>query len=86
MKKNMLSILLLFTISFHCYAQTNDSPNALLVSIKLKNNSLLPTKITMITYRPDEIGNGTTGFIMGPYGTKTYLFPIGTKIYLANSN
>lgn len=40
----------------------------------------------MITYRPDEIGNGTTGFFMGPYSTKTYQFPEGTKIYLANSN
>ena len=80
MKKIMLSVLLFFTISFLCDAQTSDSSKTVLVSFKLKNNNLLPTKITMITYRPDETGNGTTGFFVGPYGTKTYQFPEGTKI------
>ena len=82
----MLFVLLLFTISIFCKAQTSASPKAKLISFKLKNNNLLPTKITMITYRPDETGNGTTGFFVGPYGIKTYQFPEGTKIYLANSD
>ena len=82
----MLSVLLLFTLSFFCDAQNLDSPKEVLVSFKLKNNNLLPTKITMITYRPNENGNRTTGFLVGPYGTKTYQFPEGTKIYLANSD
>ena len=86
MKKIIVPILLLVTISFFCDAQTSASPKTVLVSFKLKNNSLLPTKITMISYRPDETGNGTTGFFVGPYGTKTYQFPEGTKIYLANSD
>lgn len=86
MKKIILPILLLVAISFLCDAQTSESSKTIMVSFKLKNNNLLPTKITMITYRPDENGNGTTGFFVGPYGTKTYQFPEGTKIYLANSD
>jgi hypothetical protein len=54
------------------------------VSFKLRNNSLLPAKVSVISYRPDEKGNGTTAFVMMPYGTKSYRFPVGTKIYLAS--
>lgn len=53
------------------------------VRFKLRNNSVLPTKVSVISYRPDEKGNGTTAFVMLPYGTRTYRFPVGTKIYLA---
>jgi Putative auto-transporter adhesin, head GIN domain len=53
------------------------------VRFKLRNNSVLPTKLSVISYRPDEKGNGTTAFVMLPYGTRTYRFPVGTKIYLA---
>lgn len=54
------------------------------VSFKLKNNRLLPSKVTVVSYRPDEKGNGTNAFVMMPYGTRTYRFPVGTKIYLAS--
>lgn len=54
------------------------------VRFKLRNNSILPSKVTVISYRPDEKGNGTTAFVMMPYGTRTYRFPVGTKIYLAS--
>lgn len=54
------------------------------VRFKLRNNSVLPTKLSVISYRPDENGNGTTAFVMLPYGTRTYRFPVGTKIYLAS--
>ncbi len=40
----------------------------------------------MISYRPDETGNGTNGFMMAPYGTKSFRFPEGSRIYLANNN
>jgi hypothetical protein len=53
------------------------------VRFKLRNNRVLPTKLSVISYRPDEQGNGTTAFVMMPYGTRTYRFPIGTKVYLA---
>ncbi len=71
-------------ISYSAVAQSNvDGPA--LISIKIKNNSLLPSKVTLISYRPDETGNGTNGFVIGPYGSKTLKFPVGTKLYLANS-
>jgi hypothetical protein len=54
------------------------------IRFKLRNNSLLPAKVSVISYRPDQKGNGTTGFVLMPYGTKTYRFPVGTKIYLAS--
>jgi Putative auto-transporter adhesin, head GIN domain len=54
------------------------------VRFKLRNNSLLPAKLSVISYRPDEKGNGTTAFVMLPYGTRGYRFPVGTKIYLAS--
>ncbi|MBX9784193.1 MAG: DUF2807 domain-containing protein [Chitinophagaceae bacterium] len=54
------------------------------VRFKLRNNSVLPTKLSVISYRPDEKGNGTTIFVMMPYGTRTYRFPVGTKIYIAS--
>ena len=55
-----------------------------MVRFKLRNNSILPSKVIVISYRPDEKGNGTTAFVMMPYGTRTYRFPAGTKIYLAS--
>ncbi len=55
------------------------------VSFKLKNNSVLPAKLTLVSYRPDEQGNGTSSFVLIPYGTKSFSFPAGTKIYLADS-
>ena len=62
----------------------SDYIEATLISIKLKNTSLLPVKITLISYRPDERGNGTTGFMLLPLGSKTVRFPVGTKLYLAD--
>lgn len=56
-----------------------------LVSFKLKNNSLLPASVTLISYRPDEKGNGTTGFTLISFSSKKFKFPVGTKIYLADS-
>jgi Putative auto-transporter adhesin, head GIN domain len=55
------------------------------VSFQFKNNGLLPYSATVITYRPDETGNGTTGFTLAPYSKKSFRLPVGTKIYLATS-
>ena len=56
------------------------------VNFLLKNNSILPVKVTLISYKPNEKGNGTTGFMMAPYGRRSLTFIEGTKIYLANSD
>jgi Putative auto-transporter adhesin, head GIN domain len=53
------------------------------ISIKLKNNSMFPFKATVITYRPDEEGNGTSGFMLMPMATKKFYIPVGTKFYIA---
>jgi hypothetical protein len=54
------------------------------VRFRLKNNQPLPVKITIISYRPDESGNGTTTHWLLPFASKAVRFPTGTKIYLAN--
>ena len=87
MKKISFLLFLLFTINLCSYSQTgtslqNDLP---LISFKLKNNRVLPAKVTVIFYRPDQTGNGTNGFLLIPYGSKLFNFPVGTKIYIANS-
>jgi len=55
------------------------------VTVRLRNPSLLPRKITLISYEPGTIGNGTTGCMLAPKGTKAFRFPIGTKLYIADS-
>lgn len=56
------------------------------IHFKLKNNSLLPVKVIVISYRPDEKGNGTTAYWLLPYASKSYSFPAETSVYLANQN
>lgn len=55
------------------------------VTIRLHNPSLLPRKIALISYEPGEIGNSTNIFTMGPKGTSSFRFPVGTKLYTADS-
>jgi hypothetical protein len=54
------------------------------VTFRLRNNSLLPVKFTIISYRPNESGNGTTTHWLLPFTSKAFQFPVGTKIYLAD--
>jgi hypothetical protein len=85
--KQIVLITSLLTLSIFGFAQ-KDSPTAFpqLISFKLKNNSVLPTKVTVISYRPDETGNGTNSFVLMSYCSRTFKFPTGTKIYLANAD
>lgn len=55
------------------------------VTVKLHNPSLLPRKIALVSYEPGETGNGTSIFMMGPKGTKSFRFPVGTKLYTADN-
>jgi hypothetical protein len=54
-----------------------------MIRFKLMNNSAIMEKITLISYRPDRKGNGTSVFTLIPLGIKNLKFPAGTKIYLA---
>lgn len=61
-------------------------PDLEMVKFKLRNNSMMPTKLSVISYRPDENGNGTNAFYLLPYGTRSFTFPVDTKIFLASQN
>jgi hypothetical protein len=56
------------------------------VTIKFKNNSMLPRHYTFVTYSPDSEGNGTEGVMMSPSGIKVFKVLVGTKFYLANGD
>ena len=58
---------------------------ASLVSFRIKNKHALPAKFTLVSYRPDMEGNGTVSFILIGLGSKKFMFPAGTRIYLATS-
>ncbi len=58
---------------------TNDSQ----ISFKIKNASILPKKLTVVSYEPGQKGNGTQGFFLMPTMGRTFKFKEGTKIYLA---
>ena len=55
------------------------------VTVRLRNPGLLPQRITLISYEPGDTGNGTTGCMLSPKGTRAFRFPVGTKLYLADS-
>jgi hypothetical protein len=62
-----------------------DNDKIELIRFKIKNNTALAEKITLVSYRPDREGNGTIMFTLIPLGIKNFRFPVGTKVYLANS-
>jgi hypothetical protein len=54
------------------------------VKIYLKNNSLLPKKVALISYTPGVQGNATRIFVIMPFCKKKFVFKTGSKLYLAN--
>lgn len=77
--KSKLFFLALFFLVFISYAQTNEP-----VSFKIRNGTFLFKKVVLISYTPDEAGNGTRVFWMLPKSSKAFRFEAGTKLYLAN--
>lgn len=55
------------------------------ITFKLRNPSLIPRKIALISYEPGAGGNGTSIFMMAPKSTSKFTFPAGTRLYLADS-
>ena len=64
--------------------QASKTRNGSIVNVRFRNNSLLPRKVTIITYRPDESGNGTNGVFMLPGATIQRSYAIGTKVFIAD--
>ena len=81
MKQITIALALCFVTAFSI-AQKNEGA---LIAVKLKNTSLLPKKVTIISYQPGEAGNGTNGLFLLPGSEKKLLFKEGTKIYVASS-
>lgn len=80
MKKTITTTIACCLFTVMVFAQKSNAG----VTIILKNSSLLPKKCTVISYAPNEIGNGTQGCMLAPFGIKKLTFKEGTKIYLAN--
>ena len=77
-KTTFAAVVLFLGVSFSAFSQKK-------VTIKFQNNRLFFTKVMLITYEPNTKGNGTAGSLMAPYAISEKSFPIGTKIYFANS-
>jgi hypothetical protein len=81
----MKHILILSALIFTTLLAIAQKEEPLLITVKIKNTSILPKKITIISYQPGETGNGTNGFFLMPGSEKKLQFREGTKIYIANS-
>jgi hypothetical protein len=79
MKKYIFTSLLMMTAVIVALAQQEDQ----MITVTIRNSSLLPKKITVISYQPGETGNGTTGVMLWPVGSRKFKFKEGTKIYIA---
>ena len=80
-----MSRLLPLTLTF-CLAAFSANAQTVKARLTLRNNSLLPRNVTIITYQPSTPGNGTTGHLFGPKKSKSYTLEVGTKVYLANAD
>lgn len=54
------------------------------IRISFRNNSLLPRKVAIITYKPGERGNATQIVTLMPYASTKQRLPVGTKVYFAD--
>ena len=81
MKKHLLFALLFSLTSLLAFAQQHSED---LIAVKIKNASLWPKKVSLISYQPGETGNGTQIFLLTPGFGKKFRFKEGTKIYIAN--
>lgn len=81
MKKQILTSIIFTFFSIFALAQEGEPT---FIKIKIKNNSFLPKKCTLISYTPGDQGNGTQGYWLLPKGSKEFSFKEGTKIFLAN--
>ncbi len=79
MKSKLFFTLIMFFAAIACYSQSNEP-----IKFKIKNTSILPKKLTLISYTPGDNGNGTQGYWMWPRATKELTFKVGTRLFLAN--
>jgi hypothetical protein len=82
MRKILRIVMIIFVTiqTINLYAQSAE-----LVNVKFRNNSLMPKKVTFISYSPNEQGNATRSHLMMPGFSKKIMYAEGTKVYIANS-
>jgi len=76
--------IIMLAITNNAVGQNKQQATPTIVEVKFVNSSLLPKKITFITYQPSQQGNGTTGALILPKGNKKFQLEVGTKVFLAN--
>jgi len=76
--------ILMLAFANKAIGQNKQQAAPTIVEVKFVNSSLLPKKITFITYQPSQQGNGTTGALILPKGNKKFQLEVGTKVFLAN--
>ena len=54
------------------------------IRFRLRNPGLLPKRVALISYQPQQRGNGTNVFWLAPLASKSFDFPVGTRLYLAD--
>ena len=84
MKYIFFVALLLFTVTSHAQSGRAENTGNLIVSFKVKNNSILGHRYALIGYEPSAVGNWTNIFFLLPGLSRKYKCPVGTKIYRAN--
>jgi hypothetical protein len=77
-------LFFIFGLSFLFSNAQNNSPEG--VEIRIRNSSLLPKRITVISYQPGDSGNSTSGIFLLPGFSRKFTFEVGTKVYLANAD
>ena len=67
-------------VLIHYNAFSQDTSAALkIVTVTLCNNSKLPENFSLITYAPDETGNGTNQVLLSPYAKIERSYKAGNK-------
>jgi hypothetical protein len=66
-------------------AAAQTSYEAPVATLRFENNSDTIYKLALLAYLPNDTKNETRVSNMAPRSTKEYTFPIGTQIYLANT-
>lgn len=89
--KKQVSILILSIVLFSSiigvFAQIKKAANTEKITIKFKNNSILPRKYTFVLYwNEDRSNNATIGVVLAPYATKEITDVVGTELFIADAS
>ncbi|MFN3852476.1 MAG: hypothetical protein ACK4NY_23770 [Spirosomataceae bacterium] len=81
----IFSIVLLSSL-IGVFAQASKAANPEKVTIKFKNNSLLPRKYTFVLYwNDDSSNNATIGVVLAPYASKEITDVVGAELFIADA-